>query len=176
VIVISALAALLAIAIWASDNRPPSISKGSIVPELRAVRLDNLEQEVSLTDYRGSVVLLSVWATWCGSCAFSLAEQDSLTRRFRARGLRSIAISVDQPRDSFAARQKLSRVAPDVEGWLDYTRAAKGTLKYRGVPQSYLIGRDGRLVAHIEGVTAVHGEVWNNRRGLAQIEKALSAP
>jgi len=128
-----------------------------------------------MADHRASVVILSVWATWCGSCSYALAEQDSLMRTFGGRGLRAVALSVDAIRDSTAAREKLQKVAPSVEGWLDQERVAQATLGYWGIPKSYLVGRDGRLIAQFDGVTARHCQVWNNARGLALIEDALSA-
>lgn len=157
-----------------TDTRPPQIPNGAPPPTFSAVRLDDLNTTARLDDHRGSVVLLSVWATWCGSCASALVEQDSLVRRFGSRGLRAVGLTVDALRDSTAARHKLATLAPGVEGWLDRDRATQATLQYRGIPKSYLVGRDGRVIAQHDGVNAGHGQVWNNTRGLALIEAALA--
>jgi len=136
--------------------------------------LDDLTRTTSIADLRGEVVILSVWATWRGSCSYALREQGSLVRRYGKRGLRAVALSVDAMRDSTAAREKLKALAPFADGWLDREHVAKATLRYQSVPKSYLIARDGRLIAHVEGVSAGHGDVWNNARGLALIQRALS--
>ena len=90
------------------------------------------------------VVLLNVWATWCTSCREEFHELERLRAVYASRGLRVVAVSVDQGGDlkvrQFVAAQKSTfPVAHD--------RDAKITSLYGvvGLPATYLIGRDGRV-------------------------------
>ncbi|WP_439642456.1 TlpA family protein disulfide reductase [Gemmatimonas sp.] len=172
--VFGSLLGMLAIVAVASDDRPPPLDVGKAMPPVRVKLLSDFTRPVSLDAHRGRVVLLSVWATWCGSCSSALAEQASLLRQFGDSGLHAVALSVDVPADSAEARAKLARIAPLVEGWMDIDRAAKSSLRYWGVPQSYIIGRDGKLAAQVSGITAAHGDVWRTKRGMKLIREALA--
>jgi len=90
------------------------------------------------------VVLLNVWATWCTSCREEFHELERLRAVYAARGLRVVAVSVDQGGDlkvrQFVTAQKSTfPVAHD--------REAKITSLYGvvGLPATYLIGRDGKI-------------------------------
>ncbi len=90
------------------------------------------------------VVLLNIWATWCTSCREEFHELERLRSVYGARGLRVVAVSVDQGGDlkvrQFVAAQKSTfPVAHD--------REARITSLYGvvGLPATYLIGRDGKI-------------------------------
>lgn len=96
------------------------------------------------------VVLLNVWATWCTSCREEFHELEQLRAVYAARGLRVVAVSVDQGGDlkvrQFVAAQKSTfPVAHD--------RDAKITSLYGvvGLPATYLIGRDGKVTWTLTG-------------------------
>lgn len=71
---------------------------GGTLPELTGARLDGVEE--SLTDFRGRVVLLDFWATWCAPCLAALPELRELVSRLPADRFALLAISVDVDRDS----------------------------------------------------------------------------
>lgn len=91
------------------------------------------------------VTLLNVWATWCTSCRDEMADLDSLQREFGARGLRVVGVSVDQGDGTrvrrFAQGEHLSfTVAHDPAG------EVQQRYQVFGVPTTFLIARDGRLL------------------------------
>ncbi len=96
------------------------------------------------------VVLLNVWATWCTSCKEEFAELERIRGAYAARGLRVVAVSVDQGGDEkvrqFVAAQKSTfPVAHDREAKIS---ALYGVV---GLPATYLLGRDGTVAWTLTG-------------------------
>jgi peroxiredoxin len=90
------------------------------------------------------VTLLNVWATWCTSCREEFAELERLRTSHEARGLKVVAVSVDQGGD-----EKVRRFV-DAQGTrfpVAHDREARisGLYGVVGLPATYLIGRDGRI-------------------------------
>lgn len=101
--------------------------------------------EVRLTDYKGKVILLNYWATWCGPCKVEIPDLIALQDQYKDEGLVVLGVSQDdepQTLREFAAAHKMNYpvlVGKDVPDLLD----AQGPLW--GLPTSYLIGRDGTI-------------------------------
>lgn len=97
------------------------------------------------------VVLLNVWATWCVSCKEEFAFMDELLAKHGPNGLRVVAVSVD-----VAPVETVERVAKQYGVTFEVAHDADGRVESAypaiGVPASYLIGRDGRLLWKIVGV------------------------
>src|SRR5579875_612990 len=68
---------------------------GKTAPMFRASTLDTPPRERSLADYRGQVVLVNIWATWCEPCRVEIPSIERLYRDFGPRGLKVVAVSVD---------------------------------------------------------------------------------
>ena len=98
-----------------------------------------------------SLVLLNVWATWCASCKEEFALMDTLLTRHGPAGLRVVAVSVDA-----GSVEPVLRVAEQYAVTFDIAHDPEGIVERRfpalGVPASYLIGRDGRLLWKHVGV------------------------
>ncbi len=127
------------------------------------------EAHHALADYRGRVVLLDVWATWCEPCLEALPVYDGWQRELDGEGLTVLAVSVDTDDASvidFVGRHDLAlTVLRDPEG----TWPAR--LQAPTMPTAYLIGRDGRVRSRHPGFRR------SDVRALrAQIEAALAAP
>ena len=101
----------------------------------------------------GTPVLLNVWATWCESCREEMTDLAELSRRYSAEGVKVVAVSVDAGDGTkvrrFAEEEKLPfAVAHDPAGEVQRKFQAVG------VPETYLVSGDGRLL-------------WVRRGGLA---------
>lgn len=98
----------------------------------------------SLDDYRGDVVLVHFWASWCGPCVKELPDLNALQRRFADRGVTFLAISTDSSAD--AAREKAEQLGPDLQLLLDPDRKVAEAYEASALPTSYLVDPDANIV------------------------------
>ncbi len=119
---------------------------------------------VRLSDYRGKVVLLNFWATWCGGCKVEMPWLVDLYRRHRAEGLEIIGVSMDDAGEDVIARfTKSKNVNYTIVKGNESVASAYGHVQM--LPQTFLIGRDGTITGHITGVP--------NRRELGETIQQL---
>ena len=104
---------------------------------------------VSLTELRGKVVLLDVWASWCKPCAGALDHYRALTKKHGVRGLVVVALGVDEERE--AGRRFAQRWPDGITFAGDEGHSRVQALAVRQMPTTLLIGRDGHVVRVIGG-------------------------
>ena len=106
-------------------------------------------RKVSLRSFRGKVVFLNFWATWCESCRDEMPSMERLYREFKGKGLEIVAVNVkDQRRDALAFVKELKLSYPvlmDPEGEVGLLYGAFG------LPVTYLIDRKGVVLARLWG-------------------------
>ena len=116
---------------------------GSEAPRFTGKTIEG--EYVALDDYRGKVVLLNVWATWCGPCRQELPELVAMQKRFGGDEFTVLGVSVDTERD-FAKVQGMARqyglTYPIV---FDPGGSAITTFDVVGYPTSILIGKAGEV-------------------------------
>ena len=124
------------------------------------VREDLTGRKIDLKQYRGKVVLLNFWATWCASCRVELPKFAAWQGKYRGAGLRIVAVSMD---DSSAPVHRVLRKMhldfPVVMGDAQLGETYGGVL---GLPVTFLIDRDGKIAAETEGdadLTALESQV-----------------
>ena len=113
---------------------------GLPAPEITVQRMSG--KAVSLSNYRGQVVLLDVWASWCGPCKQELPMLDDIASRLHHRGVEILAVSVDQERENvvkfLGARGHWAlTIAHDPKGEI------ADRLQPDKMPTSYIIDRQG---------------------------------
>lgn len=116
---------------------------GSMMPEYTAANLDGSKFE--LAGKRGKVVLVNLWATWCGPCRFEIPELQRIHDAYAARGFEVVGVSVDEGEvaavQEFVNEQKMRYpVAHDPQGTL------ANVLQTSVLPTSILIDRNGKIV------------------------------
>jgi cytochrome c biogenesis protein CcmG, thiol:disulfide interchange protein DsbE len=115
------------------------------------VRHDLSGRRVDLAQYRGRVVLLDFWATWCASCQVELPQFAKWQQKYGSQGLQVLAVSMD---DSVApVRRTVRRLHlgfPVLMGDAKLGAEYGGVL---GLPVTYLVDRDGTVAARFKGET-----------------------
>ena len=107
--------------------------------------------QLRLSSYRGKVVLLDFWATWCVPCREETPHFVDLQRKYSGEGLQIIGVSMDDTTDPVRAfYQKFHINYPVVMGTADVGSAYGGVL---GLPIAFLIDREGRIYAKHIGAT-----------------------
>jgi len=102
------------------------------------------DTNITLADFKGRVVYLDFWATWCPPCRKSFPWMEEMQQHYKADGLSIIAVSVDKKRQLI--EQFIKKTEPTFIVAHDPTGKVAKTYKLRGMPSTYLIDRNGQLV------------------------------
>ena len=121
------------------------VSVGSAAPDFRAVTLDAQPQEKTLADYEGDVVLLNIWATWCLPCRVEMPNLERLHADLAPRGLKVVAVSIDNPGKEREIASFAKEYGLTFEILFDETGRIKRQYQTTGVPETFIIGRDGHI-------------------------------
>lgn len=132
-----------AAAMAATLRAPDPVDVGFRAPEFHARRLDDASRVARLADYRGSVVLLNVWATWCDPCRREMPSIERLYQDLRARGFKVAAVSIDDAGAENDIRAFAREYGLSFDILHDPTGDIQRAYQLVGVPESFLIGRDG---------------------------------
>lgn len=106
--------------------------------------------EMTLKDYRGKLVLLNVWATWCAPCIIEMPMLNDLQGRRGGDDFQVVTISVDRIKEepaAFMAENNLTHLTP----WHDGSFSLPAKVGARGLPISIFYDKKGREVARISG-------------------------
>lgn len=114
-----------------------------LAPALTAVTLAG--DSVALTDLRGEVVLVNVWATWCVPCRKEAPELQELHETYGDRGLRVVGVTVDNRGAETEIRRYIDDFGITYDIWWDPDGTAIAAFGAVGVPLSVLIDRQGRV-------------------------------
>ena len=103
---------------------------------------------VSLSDFKGKVVVVDVWATWCAPCRKELPHLKKLEEEMKGTDVVFIGVSLDEAKDrekwkKFIAEEQLPGVQLFASGWSHIAKAYKIT----GIPRFMVFDRDGKIVA-----------------------------
>lgn len=173
------MGAFVALAWLRRDSMEP-VLVGRPAPEFQATNLEG--EPVRLSEYRGKVILVNVWATWCDPCRDEMPSIERLYHEVRAmpggEDFEILAVSVDASRERpdplgrsamsselAAFAEELGLTFPIVH---DPRGRIQGTYQTTGVPESFLIGRDGVIYLKFAGPTE-----WDAPQYVEQIRRLL---
>jgi thiol-disulfide isomerase/thioredoxin len=160
----SRVLSLLFLLIWAGGNEtaanepdvPEHAALGEFIPASPPLAapaisfIDLAGNPVTLAEFTGKIVLVNLWATWCEPC---LREMPSLERAQSRLGGRIVVIAISEDRGGGKAVEpfvdKLG--LKSVKIYLDPKSAMQRAFKVRGLPTSFLIDREGRVLGWVEG-------------------------
>jgi cytochrome c biogenesis protein CcmG, thiol:disulfide interchange protein DsbE len=168
---------LVVVAAWMGRDRYQPIIAGAQAPDFQAVDLAG--EPVGLDDFRGEVVLLNIWATWCAPCREEMPSMQRLYDAMDHPDFRVVAVSVDA--DAPGVLGYLGRPGGDVEGFanefgltFDILRDPSGRIgelyQTTGLPETFLIGRDGIIYRKVAG-----GTLWDAPQYQELVQRLLGS-
>ena len=122
--------------------------KGVPAPNFTLPDLDG--KMINLADYKGKVVLLNIWATWCAPCVKEMPSMEKLYQELKDEGLEILAVSIDET-GSEAVRPFMEKHKLNFPALTDTEGKTKTLYQTTGVPESFIIDRDGIIVEKIIG-------------------------
>lgn len=147
------------------------VSVGSKAPDFHARTLDATPVAKSLDDYRGQVVLLNIWATWCLPCRVEMPAIEDLQRTMGPRGLEVVAVSIDDPGQEQTVREFARKYGLTFQILHDPSGAIEKQYQTTGVPETFVIGRDGVIRKKVIGASR-----WNSDDNRALFAQLLAEP
>ncbi len=139
--------ALLAL-LGACSTEANEFRRVAVVDPAPAYAAPDLEGDtVALADFRGDVVLLNVWATWCAPCRREMPGLQRLHETYGADGLHVVGVSIDARGAERAIRSFVDELGVTFTILHDPDERVTRTFRTIGVPESFLIGRDGAVAA-----------------------------
>jgi cytochrome c biogenesis protein CcmG/thiol:disulfide interchange protein DsbE len=115
------------------------------------VRNDLSGRAIALEKYRGKVVLLDFWATWCAGCQVELPKFEAWKKKYGAQGFDVLAVSMDDT--AAPVRRTVRRLQLDFPVVMGDARLGDEYGGVLGLPVTYLIDREGRIIAKFKGDT-----------------------
>jgi len=122
---------------------------GSTAPDFDAVQLPT-GRPVKIEDYRGKVVLLNIWATWCAPCKVEMPSMEHLHRKLAGTDFRLVAVSIDEE-DSTVVNKFVRDMGLTFEILHNRDGSIRRIYQTTGVPESFVIDRDGVIVKKVIG-------------------------
>lgn len=128
-------------------------------------------QPVKLADFKGKVVVLNLWATWCAPCVEEMPTLAKLQAAFAGKPVEVVAVSIDTDSDTAKAKQFLSHNAP-LKFYQDKAMKLPFVLKpaAEGTPVTVIYGKDG-----IERGRVTGDADWSQPDAKAAVDKVLAA-
>jgi thiol-disulfide isomerase/thioredoxin len=132
--------------------------------------LDADGKPTRVADFKGKVVVLNLWATWCGPCVLEMPTLAKLAAAYQGKPVAVVAVSIDGDRDADKARAFIASHAP-----LAFYRDPKLKLPYdlkpptAGMPTTVIFGKDGVERGRLSG-----GADWSGKDAKAVVDKLLA--
>lgn len=129
-------------------SRPPRIGKGVSAPAFSLPDLDG--NMVRLADYKGKVVLLNIWATWCPPCVEEMPSMERLHQAMKNEDFEILAVSIDAS-GTEAVRSFMEQHRLTFTTLTDPRGATKNLYQTTGVPESFIIDKNGVIAQKVIG-------------------------
>jgi cytochrome c biogenesis protein CcmG/thiol:disulfide interchange protein DsbE len=162
------LAGAVALAKYGPDVQ--RVEVGARAPDFRAVDLATGDSLSLRERYRGAVTLVNIWATWCVPCRVEMPAMEKVYQSLAPRGFRIAAVSIDEgsPEDVQAFGRELGLSFDILQ---DRSTKVQQIYQTTGVPESFLLNREGVIVKRVIGA-----QDWSSAVNRALIERLLDEP
>jgi cytochrome c biogenesis protein CcmG/thiol:disulfide interchange protein DsbE len=145
------------------------VEVGSKAPDFAALTLDSIPREKRLADYRGQVVMINVWATWCLPCRVEMPSIEALHEAYGPKGLRILAVSIDDPGTDSAIRAFVKEYGLTFEVLHDPRGKISDLYDIMGYPETFIVGKDGVIRKKLMSATN-----WNSPEARALVDRLLA--
>ncbi len=142
----------------------PLVFAGGVATAAPSFELSGIEGPVNLAYYRGKLIYLDFWASWCGPCKQSFPWMNAMQAKYGSQGLQVIAVNLDMKSED--GRRFLSNSPAQFIVAFDPAGDTPRKYQVRGMPTSVLIGRDGRIISEHLGF---------NNKDRAELEHTIEA-
>ena len=168
---------LVVVLAWMNQDRIQPVTAGTVAPDFE---VNDLKGGVArLSDLRGEVVLVNIWATWCLPCREEMPSMERLYRDVGEDGFEIMAVSIDADLGGFDVAGRpggdIQLFAEEYGLTFPILHNPSGDIQqlYRttGVPETFLIGRDGIIYKKVAG-----GTEWDAPQHKELIQRLLAAP
>ena len=172
IIVVAVLVTLgaAAVALARVGERLARVDLGAHAPDARAYDLGSGDTVSLRKRYQGQVTLINIWATWCVPCRVEMPSMQLLYDSLASRGFRIAAVSIDAgPTEDVRAFGKELHLSFDL--LQDQSGRIQQIYQTTGVPESFLLDKDGVIVKRVIGA-----HDWNSPVNRALVERLLAEP
>lgn len=120
-----------------------------------------------LSDFGGKVIVVNLWASWCGPCRSEIPDFEAVRRDYTGRGVEFVGLTTENPRtDEERVREFLRDVKFGFRlGWADRETALALMKGRQVIPQTFVIAPDGGIVLHLRG--------YGRERGVSMLRGAI---
>jgi cytochrome c biogenesis protein CcmG/thiol:disulfide interchange protein DsbE len=151
------------------------VTIGSQAPQFSAITIDDKPRIKTLDAFKGQVVLVNVWGTWCVPCRVEMPSIDSLYQQLAPKGLKIVAVAVDQsdggPSQMKDIRDFVKQYHLNFDVLYDTSGAIQTQYRTTGVPESFVVARDGTIRRKFIGA-----DNWNSEDNRKLFELLLAEP
>lgn len=145
------------------------VELGTKAPDFTAFTLDSVPREKHLSDYRGKVLMINVWATWCLPCRVEMPSIEALNKDYAPKGLKILAVSIDDPGTDSTIRAFARQYGLTFEILHDPQGKIAQLYDVTGYPETFILGKDGVIRRKLMQATN-----WDSPDARALVDRLLA--
>lgn len=138
-----------------SNGKLPTSDYPPAPPSIMLAELTRVDgSKFKLADHKGKVLLVNLWATWCGPCLQEMPEFVKLQQEHKDKGFVIVGIDADEGEDAELIKEFAHTMGLNYELTLGSDKLSedfRNVTRFNGIPQTFLIDREGRLVGIFVG-------------------------
>jgi cytochrome c biogenesis protein CcmG, thiol:disulfide interchange protein DsbE len=142
--IVLVLAIVLGVASHFMKDELFPVTVGSTAPDFRVKELGSTQYK-TMSDYKGKVVLLNIWATWCEPCKAEIPSLQKLYSQYGDSGLKMVAVSIDDGVSEDSIKAYAKNFGMTFEILHDPTHAIERIYQTTGYPETFVIGPEGTI-------------------------------